>query len=401
MVVNRDVRSNDSRQESIAGLSRLCVFCSGSYVAGMEIMALEVLRGLRGLGIEVHCVTNAWNNGDFHSRLTEAQIPYTSVRLGKLTFVPSKWNWTVDALRYLPGARSEVRNLLSGFRPQAVLAYNMDAILMLGRVLDSYPIVLHAHEVPSLTLARRLLLPRIRSRIDACAVVSQYVADSYRKSGFAGVRVVYNGLEYPPRPTGGDASPEPDKGDVTRIGIVGQVGDWKGHADVIDALAHFKRASKAQVRLHVFGTGEPSVLQAYQKRAHGSGVDDAIEWHGFVSNRDEIYPLLDVVLVPSRAEDPAPLAAVEAGFYGLPTIATRKGGLPEIVEHGTTGLLVEAERPDQLAKGIQHFVERPMERLRMGSNARDRTTKMFARDRMIAELNAILQQVAVTRHLRD
>ena len=85
---------------------------------------------------------------------------------------------------------------------------------------------------------------------------------------------------------------------------------------------------------------------------------------------------IDVLVMPSRQESFG-LVLVEAAAVGKPVIACRSQGPDEIVEHGTTGLLVDQDSPTELASAIRIVVTSASLRESMGSAGRDRVCKLF------------------------
>jgi len=88
------------------------------------------------------------------------------------------------------------------------------------------------------------------------------------------------------------------------------------------------------------------------------------------SEMPEIYKIADFAVIPSRVEAVS-IAALEAMASGLPVIATRVGGLPQIVTHNQNGKLVEPESPDSLADEIIDLISDKILLLQMGRNARN------------------------------
>jgi glycosyltransferase involved in cell wall biosynthesis len=121
------------------------------------------------------------------------------------------------------------------------------------------------------------------------------------------------------------------------------------------------------------------------------GIANWVKWHEFVHDRRDIYSNLDLCVVPSRSQEPLGLSAIEAGFSGLPVIATRRGGLPEVVEHETNGLLVEAQRPAELADALCRLINDPQLRQRLAGNARRCAMERFGRERFLEEFLALLE----------
>jgi glycosyltransferase involved in cell wall biosynthesis len=361
---------------------RIAVLCGGSYVSGMELIELAIMRGLASRGHAVHCFASGWNDGDFPQRLADAGIPFSTVRLGKLTLSPRPRHlaWTLNALLHAPAARRAVRTRLAALQPDVVVACNRDAVLLLVDVLCGYTVAFHTHEAPDLAPRSRRALSALAKRVDRFVCVSEAVRARLLEAGLSEetVTVIYNGVE-PREP----ARRREHDGPCT-VGICGQIGSWKGHEDLLEAIG-LLRSRGTDVRCQIIGDGPPAYVSALQQRAESLGVDHQIEWKGFVRDQDAIYRDLDVVIVPSRHVDPLPTVALEAGARGLPVIASTMGGLPEIVVDRETGLLVEAEAPHALAEAIGMLSADGEMRMRMGQAARKRVMELFAPERMIEE----------------
>jgi len=143
--------------------------------------------------------------------------------------------------------------------------------------------------------------------------------------------------------------------------------------------------------LHVFGKGDTPYRVELEHKSIGLGIANLVKWHEFVRDRRDIYSNLDLCVVPSRSPEALGLSAIEAGFSGLPVIATRRGGLPEVVEHETNGLLVEAQRPAELADAMCRLINDPQLRRHLASNARRCAKERFGRDRFMGEFLALLK----------
>jgi glycogen(starch) synthase len=116
------------------------------------------------------------------------------------------------------------------------------------------------------------------------------------------------------------------------------------------------------------------------------GLGDAVERLGGVP-MDEVAAVLrraTVVVVPSRYEEPFGLVAVEAGLAGRPVVASRMGGLPEVVEDGRNGLLVPPDDPDALAGAVLAVLRDPALAARLGDEGRARAERDFGLDRHVA-----------------
>lgn len=99
------------------------------------------------------------------------------------------------------------------------------------------------------------------------------------------------------------------------------------------------------------------------------------------------------VFVSGAREEVFGLVLAEAGAASLPVVAPRVGGIPEVVEHGVTGLLVEPESPGQIAQALQGLFASPHTRARMGEAGRLRVQQLFTIERNVRQFEALYQQL--------
>ncbi len=357
---------------------KLLFSCGGSYVSGMEIVELSLMRGLMERGHDVHALVSGWNDGDFAGRLESAGIPYTVAYTGKITV--RKPAWMLDTLRHLPGARRAVHRLVRDLRPDAVVACNRDALILLTGVWGGTPVVYHTHELmaPAWTA-------RVARSADRFVAVSEFVADRLAEDGVPRelIDVVWNGVDL--------AEPAlPSDGEPPVVGICGQIGPWKGHDDLLDAVGRLAVDGVA-CRLRIFGTGDATYTAALRERADALGIADRLEWMGFVADPDRMYAGLDVLAVPSRIDETFGMTAAEAGARGIPVLATRRGGLPEVVVDGETGRLIPPASPSALADALAVLLTNPDRRHAMGQAARSHIASQLTTERMVDRFEAVMQ----------
>jgi glycosyltransferase involved in cell wall biosynthesis len=367
--------------------SPILIVCGAGYVSGKEVMALELGQGLARNGENVSFITSFWNNSDFSNRLKVAGLPTQVLHLGFIsaTLTAECLRMSAGQIWYLPALLRGYARVLRILKPRKVVHTNWHHALLLLPFLRPDRDVYWLHEfVPDLPRYRRVFAWFAR-RLNCFVCVSQSVAGSLRQLGVdeKKIRVIRNGVTDP-----GSTNSIP-KLAVFRIGIVGQVEPWKGHEDLLDAFAvvHQKYAC---CELHVFGRGDATYRQELERKSLGLGIASYVKWHNFVSDRRDIYSNLDLCVVPSRSQEPLGLSAIEAGFSGLPVIATRRGGLPEVVEHETNGLLVEAQQPAELADAIGRLINDPQLRHRLAINARRCATERFGRESFLNGFLALL-----------
>jgi glycosyltransferase involved in cell wall biosynthesis len=89
-----------------------------------------------------------------------------------------------------------------------------------------------------------------------------------------------------------------------------------------------------------------------------------------------------------------PFTVIEAMAAGAPVVATRVGGVPELVEHGVSGLLVEPRSPEALAAAVSELLASPERASRMGAAGRLAARKRFSVERMVEGVAAVYEEVA-------
>ncbi|MEW6517488.1 MAG: glycosyltransferase family 4 protein [candidate division FCPU426 bacterium] len=118
-----------------------------------------------------------------------------------------------------------------------------------------------------------------------------------------------------------------------------------------------------------------------------------LKYTGFMEDIGRFLSALDVFVLPSDCE-PFGLVLIEAMARGIPVVATRAGGVPEIVVHGETGLLVTPQSPEAMADAVAFLLANPLERHQMGENARMRVQQHFDRRLMMRTYEALYRQTA-------
>jgi glycosyltransferase involved in cell wall biosynthesis len=119
----------------------------------------------------------------------------------------------------------------------------------------------------------------------------------------------------------------------------------------------------------------------------------------FLGPRDDMPDLMaacDVVVLPSRAEA-LPTALMEAAAAGRPVVATRVGGVPEVVEDGRTGLLVPAGDPHALARALASVLADPVRAAALGDAARALARQRFGIDRQVERTIELWTRVVAGR----
>ncbi len=189
---------------------------------------------------------------------------------------------------------------------------------------------------------------RLSSLVDYVVGVSSFILRRHCESGYfpaAGRKTIHN----PSLPQKQFYKPQAN-GDV-RFGYIGKLHQSKGAEDI---LIEFRKLDRGKASLRLAGTGDLSYVSFLREHYAASNI----AFLGFVPP-DELYKQIDVLIVPSRWQEPLPRVVLEAYSRGTPVIATNRGGIPEIVEEGRTGFLYEPDKPRELAYQMQKFLKEP------------------------------------------
>lgn len=204
------------------------------------------------------------------------------------------------------------------------------------------------------------------------------------------LRVVHCGIDT----NAFDAAPRPTR-DGLHVLSVGRLTQIKGQAVLIEALATLADRG-IDVRATLFGWGPKH--EELQRLVERLGLAERVSLPGPVS-QDEIrthYEGADVFCLPSFAEG-VPIVLMEAMAMRLPVIATRITGIPELIDHGRSGLLVPPGRPDLVADALEMLARDPELRTRLGEAGREKVVEEFETVRSAEALYAILTGSAPQR----
>jgi glycosyltransferase involved in cell wall biosynthesis len=134
--------------------------------------------------------------------------------------------------------------------------------------------------------------------------------------------------------------------------------------------------------------GAKGALHELERLRRDLGLGDRLRLVGFRDDIETLFGAADAVTVPSTRPEPFGLVAVEAAVAGLPVIAAAHGGLPEIIRHEETGLLVEPGNPDALARAIRALVDDPGRAGALGAAAAADAAARFSVPQMLATVQA-------------
>jgi len=179
--------------------------------------------------------------------------------------------------------------------------------------------------------------------------------------------------------------------DAFVIGTIARLAELKGHDDLIDALASFLRAAPEARLLWV---GDGWWRDRLEARLRESAIADRVILTGLVAPEavPGLIAAMDVLAHPSYREG-LPRTAPQALLTGVPVVAYRLDGAPEVCVPGETGLLVEPGDAAELREAIEWMHAHPDERRAMGERGRSRCRERFNAPTMVDALYRVYEEV--------
>lgn len=171
------------------------------------------------------------------------------------------------------------------------------------------------------------------------------------------------------------------------VGIVGRIFPIKNHRLFLEAAA---RVARHDPRVHFVVVGDGVLRPEMERFAAALGLRDRVHFTGWRRDLPRIYADLDVLVVSSNNEG-TPVSAIEAMAAGVPVVATRVGGLPDVVQEGVTGYLVPPRDPDALAEATVAVLQDPQRAAQMGEAARAVARERYSLERLVADIDTLYQ----------
>jgi sugar transferase (PEP-CTERM/EpsH1 system associated) len=211
------------------------------------------------------------------------------------------------------------------------------------------------------------------------------------------VVVIHNGVEIPTLPLDAREQARLELGlsqDALVCGAVSRLDPVKGIKDLLLAFSQVGTAFAAYLVI----IGEGSERQHLEQVAQEIGVMDRVIWAGYRANVPSLLTAFDIFVQPSLHEG-LPNTVLEAMAAGIPVVATRVGGTPELVVNGKTGMLVPKSDPDSLADVITLLLESPEARESMGRAGRQRVQQHFSVEKMVQKTEQLYEELLMEKGL--
>ncbi|HEX8591906.1 MAG TPA: glycosyltransferase family 4 protein [Pseudomonas sp.] len=388
---------------------------------GAEIILQRTVEGLNKRGHQVSVLATGPESGMKEETINRIRVyraglrnfywHFTDQRPGKL----ARLGWHLRD-RYNGGMREYVKRVIEIEKPDLVVCHNLpgwsvsvwDEITAAGK-----PIVQVLHDLyllcPSSTMFKNGESCRSQcgrcerfrkghdarsAQVDTVVGVSRFMLDTLQAKGYfknARAYVVHNASPCPALPvkaTNSQPAPEAKKAPL-RFGFMGTLSEPKGLRWLIEQF----KALPFDATLQIAGRGQRDDETRFKALAAAS---PRISFVGY-QTPEAFYKQIDVAIVPSIWNEPFGMVAVEACAYAKPVIASRMGGLPEIIQDQLNGLLCSPDDPDSLGLAMLKLHQQPALLARLSSQARVSVASLLDQELMLDSYQSIFAQTLLDK----
>ncbi len=353
------------------------------WLAGTEIATYNLAETLAKRGHEVHVITSldeglpevSCEKGFHIHRLPRIKTRF----IGGLIF----WTDIIRALRKIKPDIVHAQSLISG----------MPALLSNKLLKTPYVIYGRGSDVYLPDWFTKLTAKTILKNASAVIALTEHMKAAMQAIYSRDIVVVPNGINLREDTGGQSERGNPGK----RILFVGRLHPVKGTRHLLGAMSIVHR-DMPEAKLILVGDGEER--ENLESLTDSLGIRECVEFAGKVPHEriQDCMNQAEVFVHPSLSEG-FPVTIIEAMACGLPIVATNVGGIPNIVEEGVNGYLVNAKSPDEMAERILFLLQNDEMRERMSANNREKA-ELFTWDKIAIRVEDEYQQV-ITRRIKS
>ena len=324
--------------------------------------------------------------GKLTQRLRRAKVPYFTVKMGMWRKAKS-WPFLPGTLYRLNREAKKAEIALIHCNTLWDTPYGV----ILGRLLK-VPVITHIRNTFEKEKIRKYWL----DKVDLIITVSEAVARPLKEAGLP-FKVVYNGVDLDVFDRVGVSGSEVRRelgleGSLVIL-LPGRVDTTKGQREAILAMSRVVKELKQAVLVIVGETSrqEAGLIESLKDLSRKVGVKERVVFTGARDDMPALYAAADLVIMPSleSAKEGFGRVLIEAMAMGKCTVATRTGGIPEVVEEGVTGLLVPPGDEEALARAMLEVLKDKEKRQAMGEAGYNRVLERFDLKRVVAYVERI------------
>jgi glycosyltransferase involved in cell wall biosynthesis len=356
---------------------------------------------LRSIDPEYEPIVAFPDRGPFRSTLEDRKIETLNLPVGS----------------YRPGKKSSAemaafawRSVYCGLKLAAFIRRRQVALVyvngprclpagVLAAWLTRRPAIFHLHLVLTRKLELFLVkrLARKVSRILACSEAAANPLLDHDRRLSSKMQILYNPVlqshdtrEYRHVPM--------SERDLCTIGIVGRITEKKGHHLLLRAVGKLPRELRDKIRLLVVGSEAPGCesdhhyAELLRTEAAERHLEGRIVWAGYQSDPSRCYASMDLLVHPA-ADEALGIVVLEALDRGIPVIAARAGGIPEVIRDGFNGLLVPANDEFALGHALELFLQNRGVREQLQHGARCGIDRRFSIETFSSKIRTTINQI--------
>lgn len=368
---------------------RIGIVCYPS-IGGSGILATELGHELAKKGHEVHFITYAI---PFKLRLEEKNIFFHEVEINqydlfrypdyaltlavKIADVATQYNLDILHVHYaIPHATSAylARKILGRKKPKIVTTLHGTDITLVGKDLSYFSIVKFSiEESDGITAVSKNLK---KSTISTFGIKKK-------------IEVIYN--FFIPKPENLIDQSLRSYFALPDEKLIIHASNFRPVKRVHDVLSIFcKIKQKVKAKLIFVGSGEG--LSEIRKNVSEKKMEPWVHFLGASREIDRFVAISDLFLLPSSQESFG-LAALEAMAYGIPVIATKAGGLPELIENGTSGFLAPVGAVDEMADLAVQLLKNKKKYEQVSKNAKERAHRLFSSEIIVPQYERFYERI--------
>lgn len=340
-------------------MTRVCYVIPSLSAGGTERQLTHLIKGLAGdHDILLVCTHN------------DGALIGDARRIGAhVVILPTRGGWDFRL-------RPRLRRFLRAYRPDIVHSFLFGFDLFANQAARDVgvPIIISSRrELPTWMKGRHRFMQRRANRYVDCVLANSKAAADFAIANEGldpGLtRVIHNGINAREFVREGDVKSVRVRYKVPFhrrvVGIVANYSPVKDHTLFLETAAELLRR---RADLHFLLVGRGPLERDIKARAQRLNIAECCTCVSSVGEMADLYSLMDVSVLCSKVEG-FPNAVIEAMAAGKPVVAANVGGIPEIIRHGETGILVDARTPGAFADAIDHVLEHPHDSQAMGRRA--------------------------------
>ncbi len=349
---------------------------------GIETQGYQFIKGMQQRGHHYRVIAQRDSVNDQEHEL------YDGISIRRFDFN------RVEDFRTLRVLQTEVQRILDEFQPDCIHLFASSGlsvfVFLLIKEIFRVPIIATLH-TPYFYKGLNPILEPILKISDRVFCVSKWVLEQTKSlAPQTSLELIYNGLPHPKiTPTLLSLSP-------SVLLVMGRLAPEKGFDTAIRAFSLLKKGG-SEARLVIVGGGpERSTLEHLAAELK---LTDTIYFTGELKREEGLHWInrASMILVPSYFE-PFGLVALEAMLMKRPVIASRVGGLEEIVLDGETGILIPPADPIALSRAIQTLIDQPVLAIQMGVNGYKRASERFTLEQNLIAYEGLMGRLPIASH---